>query len=167
MCARVRVLWTHCLAKSLWGSLNRLCFPSGESIQVTDTESWLQSKWPLKSWKCLLIWHLTISDVAAENKSTIRSSNSQRPASLFFFFVFPLRRRVSVEVKIVRQDVLGLYINVTKIRLQMNHAEASGDVASCFGFAVWFESFKWLSCITSMDVLDTEVVFRWLLRAEN
>lgn len=62
------VLWTHCLAKSLWGSLNRLCFPSGESIQVTDTEGWPQSKWPLTSWKCLLIWRLTISDVTADYK---------------------------------------------------------------------------------------------------
>lgn len=72
----VRVLWTHCLAKSLWGSLSRLCFPSGESIQVTDTESWPQSKWPLKSWKCFLTWHLTISDVAVgyERRSDLELS---------------------------------------------------------------------------------------------
>lgn len=55
------VLWAHCLAKSLWGSLNRLPFPSGKSIQVTDTESWLQSQWPLKSWKCLLIFSIWLS----------------------------------------------------------------------------------------------------------
>lgn len=67
------VLWTHCLAKSLWGSLNRLCFPSGESIQVTDTESWLESKWPLQSWKYRLIWHLTNSDVAADYKAQLSS----------------------------------------------------------------------------------------------
>lgn len=83
----VCVLWTHCLAKSLWGSLNRLHFPSGKTIQVTDTESWLQSKWPLKSWKCLLIWHLMISDVSADYETQSSSSVTQ----LSRFFTFPLQ----------------------------------------------------------------------------
>lgn len=130
----VRVLWTHCLAKSLWGSLNRLCFPSGESIQVTDTESWLQSKWPLKSWKCFLTWHLTISDVAVGYK---RRSDLELSALLAFFLSSFLRSRESVEgdVKIFSffsSGVPWLYVNIKKVRLRMNRVPCTSQWRCCF-----------------------------------
>lgn len=128
----VCVLWTHCLAKSLWGSLNRLCFPSGESIQVTDTESWLHSEWPLKSWKCLLIWHLTISDVAVEYKTQFN-----HPALSHLGICFPyLSTEEEIKCRQRWKDcalgVLWLDINAAKVRQQMNDVRCTSQRRCCF-----------------------------------
>lgn len=124
----VRVPWTQCLAKSLWGSLNRLCFPSGESIQVTDTESWLQSKWPLKSWKCLLIWHLTISDVAVEHKRQF-SPQTLGHLPVCFLHLSPERKSRGR-----CKDLLWLCINMTGVRLWMNRVPCTSQWRCCFLF---------------------------------
>lgn len=140
------VLWTHCLAKSLWGSLNRLCFPSGESIQVTDTESWLQSKWPLKSGKCVPIWHLTISDVAADYKTQFSPPALGYPP-ICFLHLSPEKMNKCWEIhKDGSLGVLWLYINMKKGQAAdelMSHVQVGEGVASCFCFTVYTDSFKW------------------------
>jgi len=76
---------THCLAKSLWGTLNRLCFPSGESIQVTNTE--------LASLN-MTSKVLEVSDVAVDLLiQTQFDPPTLGDLYLSAVFIFPLRRR--------------------------------------------------------------------------
>lgn len=138
----VCVLWTHSLAKSLWGSLNRLCFPSGESIQVTDTKSRLYSKWPWKSWKSFLIWHLTISDVAVRGHAI----DSSLSATICFLHLPPEWLSKSVT------GLLWFYINIAKVRLQMTYASRKSWMRCSFLFGL-----IWVVQVVSADSLASVV----------
>lgn len=98
------------------------CFPSGESIQVTDTKGWLQFKWPLKSLIRLQVWHLTIYDVAVESETRVSLQT-----------VHCLHLVSWKEVHWGRRKDCALFkINTTKVRLHM--FQCTSQWRCCFLF---------------------------------
>lgn len=168
------VLWTHCLAKSLWGSLNRLCFPSGESIQVTDTESWLESKWPLQSWKYRLIWHLTNSDVAADYKAQLSSlALSCLPICFLHHSRWKWEEKHQGRCK---YGSLGMLWVLHKHDRGQAADELCPKYKSSMMLLPVFASLFTLShssgptrlfCISSVNLRDADVVFGWLLKTDG